>query len=58
MNASSFWDFAWSPELPAFHFFLWGYLKSKAFVIKPHTFAELKELHFELVCCNIGVYDP
>jgi len=31
-----------SPDLSACDFFLWGYLKSKAYVRKPRTFDDLK----------------
>lgn len=33
---------AWSPDLRARNFWLWGFLKSKFFVTKPYTIAELK----------------
>ena len=38
-------DFDWpprSPDLTPPDFFLWGYLKSKVYVNKPHTLEELK----------------
>jgi hypothetical protein len=42
---SRFGDVAWparSPDLNACDFWLWGYLKSKVFVTKPNTIAQLK----------------
>jgi len=32
-----------SPDLSACGYFLWGYLKSKVFISKPRTTAELKQ---------------
>jgi len=34
---------ALSPDLSACDFFLWGYLKSRVFISKPRTIAELKQ---------------
>ena len=34
---------ALSPDLSACGYFLWGYLKSKVFISKPRTTAELKQ---------------
>jgi len=42
---SRFGDVTWpprSPDLSACNFFLWGYLKSKVYVRKPHTVDDLK----------------
>jgi hypothetical protein len=32
-----------SPDLSACYYFLWGYLKSRVFISKPRTIAELKQ---------------
>ena len=43
---SRYGDIAWpprSPDLSACDFFLWGYLKEKMFVHRPHTIQELKD---------------
>jgi hypothetical protein len=43
---SRFGDVAWPPRLPdlsACDFFLWGYLKQKVYVNRPHTIQDVKD---------------
>jgi hypothetical protein len=43
---SRFGDIAWplrSPDLSACDFFLWGYLKQKVYVNRPHTIQDVKD---------------
>ena len=45
-------DVSWparSPDLSACDYFLWGYLKSRAFISKPKTIAELKQMIKEVI---------